>query len=1003
MTKNTIGIWEQIEIVLNNDALNYHQKQKLINELTLLVNSKKNGNNIEVNENLMSEVITVVDTYYPDLPGIMTQKIIESKRKKLLESCLPMKNFLNVLFFILVVSLNVKENVSKTVLITHLTIYFHEISKAQKDKEHFDASKLSYILSDVVQFDLHLSQIKVKGMDVEMKAIWKCILYLIELLIEAKFLVVEQSIAYRPTDLQNTYVNSLGGRAKSNKGYSMNIISLASNVRENSDAFSSFFFSKWPQLEPTQYSDKEGSDVHVLLKKGYSRMEITEEMRNVLETAGKTKLTFNYPLFLKAIEAVTSEKRFEEYRRHTLGESIRICEEKKLMHRESRNVVMVVLRLQRIRTILDYFEKTGHSISLWIDVVKSKRRQKKSESENIYISRFEKMIIEDRSAGDAEIKNMFSYILDTYEEASDQEDFEWENYLDGFLSRENGMNIDDSFTRRIIVELFKYLGINRISNMLYISKLFPQKTVNIFKLWLERLVQRDGLSLNNLEKVNKSNKDYKDYIDSLAHFQCNLDVTFKVKLMKLFINKYSFLPIFISGNGRITYKGFAPHPHSGKFFRFNEMEKELIKDENMKHLKCAISYSFKNNLNSLTEHEKWVDENHETILNDKYGSIEKLVYIEAYQKVLLGEGTGVMIRIDQVASVLFFWGLLVDCPYYKRITNFDNNSGTIFKPYDEIAKDFLKPCLEKIHKEWSAKIKNGEPNVLKKQILLILEDILLPNIMDKKLNKALIMPHAYGMTYKGITRVILDYVDSVAPEMEAQKLEDESWLTQLSMTLHHKLNKVSPKTTILRRILVNTESIILKKMSECSEKDIFYTNVIKHKDCSIFWDYKVKTSANISVWKKDLGYSVKQFFKEMTNTPCVTQNKNTLPPLLIHSIDGAVIRKLITICDQDYGFNVITVHDCSMCHPNNVDKMLNAWKSAINYVLGEGKLTNKEFLEKIWLNPTLEYLKTLLSEEDISEIKNEWESEWLKKEKQQIIQVVRSNEVFGSLHNLSYE
>jgi hypothetical protein len=1003
MSKNRVGIWEQIEIVLNNDALNYHQKQKLIDELTVLVNYKNNGNKIEVNENLMSEVITIIDTYYPDLPGIMSQKIIESKRKNLVESCLPMKEFLNVLFFVLVVSLNVKENVSKTVLITHLTLYFYEISKAQKDKEHFDASKLSHILSDVVQFDLHLSQIKVKGMDAEMKVIWKCILYLIELLVKAKFLVIEQSIAYRPTDLQNTYVNSLGGRSKPGKGYSMNIISLASNVRENSDAFSSFFFSKWPQLEPTKYSDKQGSDVHVLLKKGYSKMEITEEMRNVLETAGKAKLTFNYPLFLKAIEAVTNEKRFEEYKRHTLSESIRICEEKKIMHRKSRSVVVIVLRLQRIKTILDYFEKTGHSMSLWVDVVKSKRRQKKSEPGNIYIPSFEKMIIEDRSGMDLAIKNMFLYILDTYEEASDQENFEWNDYMDKFILEQHLTHISDNSTIRISVELFKYLGINRVSNMLYISKLFPQKSINIFKLWLERLVQKDGLSTRNLEKVNKSNKDYKNYIDSLAHFQCNLDVTFKVKLMKLFLNKYSFLPIFISGNGRITYKGFAPHPHSGKFFRFNEMEKELVKGENIKHLKCAISYSFKNNLNSLTEHERWVDENHKTIFNAKYESIEKLVYIEAYQKVLAGESTGVMVRIDQVASVLFFWGLLVDCPYYKKITNFDNNDGTIFKPYDEIAKDFLKPCLEEIREKWSAEIRNGESNVLKKQILLILENILLPNIMDKKLNKALIMPHAYGMTYKGITRVILNYVDSVAPGMEAQKLEDEGWLTQLSMTLHHKLNKVSPKATILRRILVNTENIILKKMSKCSEKDIFYTNVIKHEDCSIFWDYKVKASANISVWKKDLGYSVKQFVKEMTNVPCVTQNKNTLPPLLIHSIDGAVIRKLITVCDQTYGFNVITVHDCSMCHPNNVAKMLDAWKFAINYVLGEGKLTNKEFLEKIWLNPTLEYLKTLLSEEDISEIKNEWNDEWSKKESKGIVQVVRSDKVFGSLHNLSYE
>ena len=105
-------------------------------------------------------------------------------------------------------------------------------------------------------------------------------------------------------------------------------------------------------------------------------------------------------------------------------------------------------------------------------------------------------------------------------------------------------------------------------------------------------------------------------------------------------------------------------------------------------------------------------------------------------------------------------------------------------------------------------------------------------------------------TYEGIGKKIIQYVKTKRPEFPIEKLKSESCLNQLCMKLYHALNKVSPRTTDLRKIICKTERIIIKLMTECIDKKdkVFFTNVLKHEDCLIHWDYKVRKTDEWGVY-----------------------------------------------------------------------------------------------------------------------------------------------------------
>jgi hypothetical protein len=1005
-----IGIWEQIDIVMKDDALDLHKKQCYLNKLRSLI-VFTGESKAEVNKYLISEVISTMDAYYPDLPSVLNQKIIDSGRKKLVMSCLPISDFVNVLLYTLTLSLSVKESVSKNVLITHLTTYLHELSKSSSDFSQSDENKLADIFHNVIVYDLHLSQIKVKTMNSDMKKMWKCVLFLIDTLIDQGFLVNKKSITYRPTNLENQYVDSRISRT-SGKGYSTNLIFLAPDVREKSDCLSYFFFSKWPLLEPKTFDKENENDTHAQLGKGISKIVGNESFYRGLESAGRLKLTFNYPLFLEGIKKIKTERTFHEYNLHDLRTSRVLIDKARSAYEESKGALVMLERVQRFRTISDYFEKSNHSMFRWLSMIAGKTKIKVEKNFVSDFSEFKRLIekedINQIKHLDNIMNNLFVYIIENFQlyyndviNRDSQTTF-WVKFLNNYLDSCYELNHEDPMFE-IIVGVVGYLGANKMSNFDSILKLYPQKKVNILSLHLER--NKKNLSENELLLIEKNDSNHKRYILCLGNYSSNLEINFKVKQMELYQNYSYYLKPYIGGTGRLTYKGFAPHLHSGKLFRFSETEKQIVNCEGLKHLKRAISYTYKNSFSSFEEHEKWVEKNIDKLSKEKYHSVELLTYIDAYQKALRKEDTGTMVRLDQVASVLFYWGLLAGCDYYKRITNLTYNEKIVYQPDFEITEHFLKPCLEEIKNDWKNRIENGKCSDAQKQMFSILENILLPNIGDKKLNKSIIMSHAHGLTYVGIIDSIVKYVKVKHPEVPIEKLKSEGWFTHLSLKVWHKFQKVSPRTTKLRKIIQKTETAIIKLVKESTSKltkdnDVFYTNVLEHHDFTIYWDYKEKKEVSWGVYKKEIKSTRRQIFTVMSNESHEKENINSFPLLFIHSIDSAVMRMLILTCDLNWGFIPGSVHDCGLTHPNDLGKMLNAWKASIHAVLGSGKLTNKQFLEKIWLLPTLGYLENNLKKKDLNGIKDLWDSEW--GEIPDMEKTINSHDVFKSVHNFTY-
>ena len=155
------------------------------------------------------------------------------------------------------------------------------------------------------------------------------------------------------------------------------------------------------------------------------------------------------------------------------------------------------------------------------------------------------------------------------------------------------------------------------------------------------------------------------------------------------------------------------------------------------------------------------------------------------------------------------------------------------------------------------------------------------------------------------------------------------------------------------------------------------------------------------VYIKEIKETRKKKWTNMKNISCMKENVNALPPLLIHSIDAAVIRTLVLICDKLFNFIPATIHDANSVHPNNIDSLLHAWKISIDQVLGHGELTNKKFIENIWLIPTLSYLENHLKPDDINVIMETWNKEWDKKPDME--RIIKSNEIFAKNRNLIYE
>jgi len=247
---------------------------------------------------------------------------------------------------------------------------------------------------------------------------------------------------------------------------------------------------------------------------------------------------------------------------------------------------------------------------------------------------------------------------------------------------------------------------------------------------------------------------------------------------------------------------------------------------------------------------------------------------------------------------------------------------------------------------------------------------------------------------KEVRDIIIKNTNKHRPDLKCKELKNHFRFKQLGNCIFHALNRFSPSTTKIRNIIKKVQKKILDFIETDLQKElkikVTYSNVIEHIDCITYWDYKNKSQVSFYVYNPDKGYSERKTLTSRSNKSCTRENTSTLLPLFKHSVDGIMLRVTILNCD----FDVVGLHDCQMCHPNNVDMLIQNWKKAICYVLGNGKKTNKEFIEDVWLNPTLEYLKSHLEKDKheeafnkITNIKQFWDLKWKRSKLEKIIDI----------------
>jgi hypothetical protein len=1041
-----IGIWDQIQLVIDNDALTLKQKDNLIKQLREIVSVE--NQEFKINPEILNNVRAIIEYYYPDLFEKIQLKVSESNRSWLKKLPLIVEESVEVIFLVLVATLNTKQSASKTVLITHLTIYLNALAEL-KESNSFSEQDLEFLnglFKDVINFDLHLSQIKVKGMPERMKIVWKYVQLLIDLLVKEKFLTQGSTLDTRPTDLTNDYLDELESKlinkntgrknAKWDPGvnrnkknpYPVTTISLSEPIKENTQDLSSFFFSKWPQVAPDQSTNNMSSKRHIMLRKGESKMEMSEDCIKALILAGSVPVRFNYNLFLKALNGDVNHPLFEEYRRRDYHESGMISKKSEEAYKLQRHVMLNIETLQRVKSIISYYEKQNsehvHYKTFITAILEKELRKERKKKKNFALNVVE--LLNDlsnmsNSVAQDLFKSFYEYILDAFDIYRDGS-LQWDKLCSGFFNYY--IKVEKSFLSdtqkediKKLTKIVTYLGLSKLSNFYFISKIHPQKPNNIFEIYLERIYNiEDNCTAEEKQCIEKNNILYQNYVTAQSNYSLNLNINFKKKLMELYKGKYFYFTLKLSANGRQVNEGFYPHPHSGSIFRFCEVKPEIVSPEGLKHLKRAISFSFKNNFQSFVEHEKWVDANLELIKKNPDKSLEVYIYSSAYFKAINGEEIGTLVRLDHVASVASIWAILANCEYSKRITNITPEQNTVYQPYLCVARDFLKPALETFVKDYKKKVKSNIDQIILKTV----KDIFLQNVLEKKFHKPIIMPHLYGLTNTGLGKILIRYANSKNPKLRFHLLRDTPMFKALCNRLHNALNKFSPNATKIRRIMSNTEKRIIgfveKKMRASKSKaenaglgiDIKYTNVIKHIDCTMFWDYKVKNKVKWSVYDPEKQYSIPKVFTNMSKKSDQRENEGGLAPLFTHSYDGLILRFTTIVGFNLFNLIPIGIHDANMSHPNYTDRLRRAWQDAICLALGTGEKTNKILIEEVWLVPTLNNLKDYLDEDlhtdllkDIDLIKKYWDNQW--KKHKGLESLVNGSEIYSSKYNWDYE
>lgn len=1037
-------IWEQLDLVIKDNTLSNYQKQEMLSELQMLI-IPCDDRDFKFNENVVNQIFMTVSDYNPELLANLSEKLLRQKCWKKLKRVnieFGVEKFIKLSLYILIFSLNHKEVLSKTLFQFHLTFLLHQMLISKKDV--WDFTRINASIQNSIRQDLHISQIKISNFQKEEREIWKCVLYLTDQLILEKIVMQASEKLVRPTNVNHKHIYSDRGPNNKSK-YSMTSLALNHSLSKDIDKFSMLFFDNWPQLAPVNYT--KSSSIHSELAEGRSNLIPKTDLVKCLNVMGGQKLHYNYPLFLEARKNIR-ERMFEVSNTYSISETqIRVALSRVKLE-NTRHIPLNILKIERLKTIGDYFAKTRHPIKLWVLAIPIPKRLKKNTI-------FEDLLRELENMNDEHVnlifKSFFQYIILNYDKDSPQD--QWDTLLVGYgktvdelekfrfflgdnetesISYENEFSLDKDYydflsklesnskgyilelllqNLSIILELFEYLTLSQICNFNYLSKTYSQKGINIFSLWSERILQEHSKNNPDALKLIESDRVYQKYIDSVGDHNLNVLVQFKTKMMDLYQNVPFYLKSYISANGRIALKGFSPHHHSGKLGRFTETNPEVCTFQGLQNLQCVLSSSYGNSFGNEQEHIRWVENNMSYMNEHKYDNIVCLVYKNAYEKVLNNEPIGTLIRSDHVASALTYYGMLSGCSYYKKITNFTKGD-QIYKPYEEIGKDFMLPAFETIRDKWREKYQNMKVTKTKSLLMKIMDEILIPNAASKKFCKKLVMAHAYGMTSKGIGDELERYLLGANPDMKIQgTILKDPWFTGLCYSIWHALNKASPRTTKLRRILTTTLSSIQKAREDDVDTTLIsgknrleekvYSTRIEHFDSIIQWDYKTIKVDKWSVWSTEKQYAINKYIRQMQNQTDWSKTIDAFLPMFVHNIDAAVIKKMVTMCKLQYDFDALGVHDCGMCHPNYFHLMKQVFKTAIYEVLGKDEMTNKQFFEKVWLYPTLEHLRGAEPEKCFDSVLILWNEIW--REHPDLLCNLKSSEVFLSEHNFSNE
>lgn len=244
----------------------------------------------------------------------------------------------------------------------------------------------------------------------------------------------------------------------------------------------------------------------------------------------------------------------------------------------------------------------------------------------------------------------------------------------------------------------------------------------------------------------------------------------------------------------------------------------------------------------------------------------------------------------------------------------------------------------------------------------------------------------------------------------------------LEFWIFQALKKIPPELVATRKIIntINTDIFTLIVGPAQKPDKPHYSTVFRYKNVTWFYDYKLKS------FYDDEGKAYRKSRLKVTpdgeiktqqmRIPITTNISNEIQASiswwasLCHSIDAQIVEEVVRICREEHLFTPITICDCFIFPFDKKDivKIVlnkshsNVFKSHQN----DSDITNKVWLEEVWLNPTLENLKNLNdkpNEKQLLEIKGKWDGLWLSNKNISENKMRAISEIFRAKHHYTLE